>query len=189
MKVTVFVLSLLLAASCAFLYTPTTAAHIGHAQEATSMMSDVAFDGTKITKTNAQWKRVLTPAQYYILRKDGTEAPYSHSYTKLKTKGTYHCAACKLALFSSDNKYDSKTGWPSFYQPIAASNVIESEDTSNAMETRTEITCARCDGHLGHVFKDGPEPTGLRYCMNGVALKFMPAGSTATKRRATARRS
>jgi len=179
-------LFLLLVASCAFLYTPTEARI-----PQTQTMTDVAFDGTKVTKTNAQWKRLLTPAQYTVLRKDGTEAPYSHSYTKLKAKGTFHCAACKLAVFSSENKYDSKTGWPSFYQPIAAANVTESEDTSNAMETRTEITCSRCGGHLGHVFKDGPEPTGLRYCMNGVALKFMPAAGsgTATKRRATARRS
>ncbi len=183
MKVTVSVLLLLLVASCAFLYIPTEA-RIAQSQ----MMTDVAFDGTKVTKTNAQWKRVLTPAQYTVLRKSGTEQPYSHAYTKLKAKGTYHCAACKLALFSSENKYDSKTGWASFYQPIAAANVTESEDTSNPMETRTEITCSRCDGHLGHVFKDGPEPTGLRYCMNGTALKFVPAGGT-TKRRATARRS
>ena len=132
------------------------------------------FDGVKIVKSKADWKKVLTPEQYYILREQGTEQPYTGEYADHKKTGTYHCAACGLALFSSKAKYDSGTGWPSFWEPIYRSNVKEEEDRSLS-EVRTEVNCSRCGGHLGHVFDDGPAPTGLRYCINSVSLKFKPA--------------
>jgi methionine-R-sulfoxide reductase len=128
----------------------------------------------KIVKTNAEWKKILTAEQYYITREAGTEEAYSHRYTNLKAKGTFVCVCCNLPLFSSKNKYDSQMGWASFYQPIKKINVQEKEDNLLA-EKRTEVLCNRCDAHLGHVFDDGPKPTGLRYCINGIALKFVKA--------------
>lgn len=130
----------------------------------------------KIIKTNEEWKKILTAEQYRITREAGTEKPYSHAYTNLKAKGTFVCVCCDLPLFSSKNKYNSETGWASFYQPINKINVQEKEDNLLA-EKRTEVLCNRCDAHLGHVFDDGPKPTGLRYCMNGVALKFIKDSS------------
>jgi len=132
------------------------------------------FDGIKLVRSEEDWKKVLTPEQFYILREKGTEKPYSGEYDKNKRSGTYHCAACDLALFRSRVKFDSGTGWPSFYEPIYKENVHEEEDRSLG-EVRTEVMCARCGGHLGHVFDDGPRPTGLRYCMNSVSLKFKPS--------------
>ena len=126
----------------------------------------------KVTKTNEEWKQTLTPEQYYVTREKGTERPFSSPLNEIHEQGTFQCVACGLPLFSSKAKFDSGTGWPSFYQPIAPENVQEEVDKSLS-ETRTEVLCARCDSHLGHVFPDGPRPTGLRYCMNGVALKFV----------------
>jgi peptide-methionine (R)-S-oxide reductase len=126
----------------------------------------------KVIKTNAEWKKLLTPEQYRITREAGTERPYTSPLTDLEDKGIYACVCCDLPLFSSETKFHSGTGWASFYSPIEKINVLEKVDKS-LFETRTEVLCNRCDAHLGHVFDDGPKPTGLRYCMNGVALKFV----------------
>jgi len=126
----------------------------------------------KVIKTDAEWKQILTPEQYDVTRKKGTERPFTSPLNENHEQGIFECVACELPLFSSKNKFDSGTGWPSFWAPITKENVIEQTDRS-IFEVRTEVLCARCDSHIGHVFDDGPEPTGLRYCMNGVALKFV----------------
>ena len=136
--------------------------------------SDAEFNGEKVVKSEEEWKKLLTPAAYHVLREEGTERPYSGEYDKHKKTGDYHCAACNLKLFSSKTKFESGTGWPSFYQPINKKNVVEKSDRSHGSE-RIEVECARCGSHLGHVFDDGPKPTGLRYCMNSVSLKFEKA--------------
>jgi len=126
----------------------------------------------KVVKTDAEWKRLLTPEQYQVARKSGTEAPYSSPLNKNYKPGIYTCVCCDLPLFGSKTKFNSETGWASFYAPFDKINVGEKVDTS-LPETRTEVFCNRCDAHLGHVFDDGPKPTGLRYCINGVAMKFV----------------
>ncbi len=135
----------------------------------------------KVVKSDAEWKAQLSEEAYYVLRKAGTERAYSGQYWDHHGKGTYTCAACGLPLFDSKTKFDSGTGWPSFYEPIQPQNVINHEDNAYGM-SRTEVVCARCEGHLGHVFEDGPKPTGLRYCMNSVSLNFQKEQITSPKK-------
>jgi len=136
-----------------------------------------AFTGARISKTPAEWMRVLGPSRFRILRQAGTEPPFTSPLNSEHRRGTFACAGCALPLFSSSTKFDSGTGWPSFYRPLPGS-VSERSDLSLGME-RTEVRCARCAGHLGHVFPDGPRPTGLRYCMNGLSLRFEPGRTAA----------
>lgn len=126
----------------------------------------------KITKTPDEWRKQLDASAYNVLREKGTERAFSGKYWDNHAKGTYYCAACNLPLFKSDAKFESGTGWPSFFQPINKKNVTEIVDNSYGM-SRTEVECTRCGGHLGHIFDDGPKPTGLRYCMNSVSLNFV----------------
>jgi peptide-methionine (R)-S-oxide reductase len=126
----------------------------------------------EVQKTDDEWRKILSPEAFVVLRKHGTERPFSSPLDKTYDKGLYHCAGCDLPLFSSDTKYDSRTGWPSFFKPI--DNAIATTTDWKLLYPRTEVHCRRCGGHLGHVFNDGPKPTGLRYCMNGVSMKFIP---------------
>lgn len=126
----------------------------------------------KVVKTEEEWKKLLTKDQFYVTRKKGTERAFSGAFSDHHEKGTYTCVCCDLPLFSSDTKFDSGTGWPSYYQPISKKDVTEIVDRTLGM-VRTEVECARCDSHLGHVFDDGPKPTGLRYCINSLSLKFV----------------
>jgi peptide-methionine (R)-S-oxide reductase len=130
----------------------------------------------EVTKTDAEWRKILNRQQYHVLREHGTERAFSSPLDKETRAGTYFCAGCDLPLFSSKTKYDSRTGWPSFWEPLP--DAIRTKEDRSWLMVRTEVHCRRCGGHLGHVFEDGPQPTGLRYCMNGVAMKFVP-GSVA----------
>jgi peptide-methionine (R)-S-oxide reductase len=129
------------------------------------------FDGNKITKTAEEWQKILDANQFSVLREHGTERPRSGEYEQNKQKGVYYCAACALPLFHSKTKFESGTGWPSYFKPINDKNVGETVDDTHGMR-RVEVHCNRCDGHLGHVFDDGPAPTGLRYCINSASLYF-----------------
>jgi peptide-methionine (R)-S-oxide reductase len=132
---------------------------------------------TQMPQTEAEWRDKLTPEQYEVLRESGTERPFTGKYWDAKTPGTYRCAGCGEELFTSDTKYESGTGWPSFYQALRPELIAEVQDVSHGM-VRTEVRCANCGGHLGHLFDDGPNPTGLRYCLNSAALDLDPAEQT-----------
>lgn len=131
-------------------------------------------DTGKVVMTDEEWKKILPDEVYYIAREKGTERPYTSPFEESKEIGTYYCAACGNPLFKSDTKFESGCGWPSFYEPISKSAIIYTPDHTHGME-RTEVMCGRCKSHLGHVFNDGPQPTGLRYCINGVILDFEKA--------------
>ncbi len=130
------------------------------------------YRGDKVVKTDSEWKKILNPEQFDVLRQGGTEAAFSGAYWDNHAKGVYVCAGCGLELFSSGTKFESGTGWPSFYKPLYPENVASQTDSSLGMD-RTEVHCPRCGGHLGHVFDDGPLPTGLRYCINSAAVRFV----------------
>jgi len=142
----------------------------------TMTTTEQTIDYMKLTE--ADWRKRLDPAQFEVLRKHGTERAGTSPLNKEKRKGTFACAGCDLPLFSSDTKFESGTGWPSFFQPLP--NAIKTVTDRSFFMTRTEVNCSRCAGHLGHVFDDGPKPTGLRYCMNGVAMKFVAEGTSAS---------
>jgi peptide-methionine (R)-S-oxide reductase len=139
-------------------------------QEMSSTAEAKTFE---VTHSDDEWRRMLTSEQHYVLRQHGTEHAGTSPLNREKRKGAFHCAGCAAPLFSSETKYESGTGWPSFYAPLPGA--IATRSDRSWFMTRTEVHCARCGGHLGHVFEDGPQPTGLRYCMNGVAMKFEPA--------------
>jgi len=158
--------------------TPSTSASASSAVTVKKSAAQHADKVEKIVKSDAEWRKILTPQQYHVLREAGTEYAFTGAYWNNHAPGVYRCAGCGLELFSSDTKFESGTGWPSFWAPIAKNHVEEHGDQTLGME-RVEVVCARCGGHLGHVFDDGPKPTGLRYCMNSAALTFVPQPKSA----------
>jgi len=150
-------------------------------QNSQTVKTDKHMDSTKVVKTEEEWKKSLTPDQYYVLREKGTERPFTGKLYLTKDAGVYKCAACGNELFTSDMKFDSHCGWPSFDREIKGGKIVTHTDTSFGM-VRTEIMCAKCGSHLGHIFDDGPTETGKRYCVNSISLDFVPADSSAVKK-------
>lgn len=148
-----------------------------HDHEDIAQIASQSSDFEKLELSEAEWKEKLSAEEFRILRKKGTERAFTGKYWNNKKAGTYICSGCQLPLFTSDTKFKSGTGWPSFYEPIQSEFILEETDVSYGM-SRTEVLCGRCDGHLGHVFPDGPKPTGLRYCINGNAMTFVPEEGT-----------
>jgi len=148
---------------------PSCAQKSGEKQKAVN--KNDKMETLEVKKTDEEWKKLLSPVQFNILREKGTEKPFTGEYDKFDKEGTYFCAACGTELFTSRTKFNSGCGWPAFYEPSINKNIVEKRDVSHGME-RTEVLCAKCGGHLGHVFNDGPKPSGLRYCINSGALKF-----------------
>ena len=160
-----------------FLYAGASLGTLGALHSFGSSSAGTSPGTFEVTKTEAEWRKALTPQQYYVLRDHGTERPFSSPLDREYRAGTFSCAGCQLPLFSSATKYDSRTGWPSFYAPL--DDAVRTRIDRSLFMTRTEVHCRRCGGHLGHVFDDGPPPTGLRYCMNGAALLFTPVSAPA----------
>ena len=153
----------------------TTAQATNDAEQSAQAASGLKADGSEfeVVKTEAEWREILSPEAYNVLREEGTERPFTSPLNKIYAAGTYSCAGCDLPLYSSETKFDSGTGWPSFYAPLE--NAVATSVDNSFFMTRTEVHCRRCGGHLGHIFNDGPEPTGERHCLNGVALSFTEA--------------
>lgn len=169
MKISLVICSVLMAMACTWNEQQSSVS--GFEVDSTLQFNAFQWDDslTKIIRSEEEWKAMLSPLQFDVTRNKGTERAFTGEYWKTKKKGTYHCRCCDLPLFSSETKFDSGTGWPSFYAPLSTINVGEVPDLSHGW-TRTEVICNRCDAHLGHVFEDGPMPTGLRYCLNSAAL-------------------
>ncbi len=171
------ILSLIFSFACNQTQQQVVSKEKGEAYSSVKVASSISLDSIpKIMKSEAEWKAELTEEEFYILRQKGTERSFTGDLLSNKEEGTYVCAGCDLPLFESGTKFKSGTGWPSFWEPVGSANVLEDADTSHGMR-RVEVLCGRCDGHLGHVFDDGPKPTGLRYCINSVSLDFVKKGA------------
>lgn len=179
-RITLFLCFALAGMNCSFSQQKPDKKQVPMQEESKKTAAFSRTDTGKVNLSDAEWKKVLTPEMYYIARMKGTERPWTSRFEKFEEVGTYYCAACGNPLFLSDTKFDSGCGWPSFYQPVRKESIIYIEDRAHGM-VRTEVQCGRCEAHLGHVFEDGPPPTGLRYCINGVILDFEKAKAAAQK--------